>query len=135
MYLTRKTAGFSLLELMIATAIIVIIAAIALPAYNGYITTSRMSECTNEVALMQLAEEEFFLENNTYFLGGDVATIQTNSTGFYTSSYPNAAAIAAANCTYVVAVGTTGAIASSYNITATGANDLASEGVITTVGN
>lgn len=124
--------GLTLIEIMVTLAILAIISAVAIPAYTGYIKTSKRAECQNEVAAIELALTEFFLENNTYFAGGDIGTIQANSGGLYTPSYPDAAAIAAANCTYTVGVGSTGNISSSYAITATGANDLVTEGVILT---
>ena len=130
-----KNTGITLIELMVTLAILAIVTAIAIPTYTDYVTAGRQTECNNEVARIQLAEEEFFLENNTYFLGADVATLETNSQGIYNSSYPNAAAIAAADCSYAVAAGTTGNINSSYQVTATGQNNLAGLGVIVQNGN
>lgn len=59
--------GFTLIELMIVIAILAIISAIAIPAYTGYIGSARLVEAKNNIAALVLAEEEYFLENNTYF--------------------------------------------------------------------
>ena len=75
----RANCGFTLVELMIVVAILSILTAIALPAYRGYISTSRNAEGWNNLASIKLAQEEYFLENNRYFPDPDGLAQTTNN--------------------------------------------------------
>lgn len=122
MTISNKCTGFTLIELMVTIGILATVAAIALPAYKGYISTAKQSECLNEVATINLAQEEYFLEFNSYFSGSrdnsDPDNLEDASDGYYRGEY-----VSTDNCTYSVVAGPSG-IATSYVLTATGTNDL-----------
>ena len=54
----RKQAGFTLIELMIVIAILAILLAIAIPAYQDYTVRAQVSECLNAAAPVKLAIAE-----------------------------------------------------------------------------
>ncbi|MEZ5558818.1 MAG: prepilin-type N-terminal cleavage/methylation domain-containing protein [Pseudomonadales bacterium] len=60
--------GFTLIELMIAVAIIAIISAVALPLYSNYIQTSREGVLVTNIATMEIFQEDFRLRTGSYLL-------------------------------------------------------------------
>lgn len=68
----KHQRGFSLLELMVAVAIVSIITAIALPNYQDYLLRSRVPEATSSLADVRVRMEQFFQDNRSYPTGGCV---------------------------------------------------------------
>jgi type IV pilus assembly protein PilE len=62
----RKSAGFTLIELMITVAIIGILAAVAVPAYSDYVTRGKIPEATSALASMRIRLEQFYQDNRNY---------------------------------------------------------------------
>jgi type IV pilus assembly protein PilA len=58
--------GFTLIELMIVVAIVGILAAIALPAYNDYMTRSKVSELVLQLDQAKTTVAEYFASNGSY---------------------------------------------------------------------
>ena len=62
-------AGFSLLELLIAVAAIVVIAAIGIPVYRGYVDTAQQSTLTNQMTALAVFQEDTRLRTGVYGAG------------------------------------------------------------------
>ena len=75
----KKQSGFTLIEIMIVVAIIGILAAIAIPAYNDYIIRSRITHATAGLSVKRVKMEQFFQDNHIY--GDAAATPPVSGTG------------------------------------------------------
>ncbi|MEJ2464839.1 MAG: prepilin-type N-terminal cleavage/methylation domain-containing protein [Candidatus Thiodiazotropha sp.] len=62
----QQLLGFSIAELMLAMAILAILAAIAIPAYKGYVQTSEMGGAVQEMKQIELAVENYKLDTGAY---------------------------------------------------------------------
>lgn len=101
----RRKTGFSLIELMVALAIVGIMAAVAYPAYTDSIRKSRRAEA--KAALTELAQfmAKTFAENKTYQPGGANPTL---SPGVQADEYYDFSLTATANTYTLTAAATAG---------------------------
>jgi len=82
----KEQQGFTLIELMIVVAIIGILAAVAIPAYQDYTIRAQISEGLTLSASAKLAVSEYFMENGAWPSNNDDAGLadQHDIMGKYT---------------------------------------------------
>ena len=73
----KASKGFTLIELMVAVAVIGILSAIAIPAYNDYVTRGKLAEGIAGLSDGRVKMEQYFLDNKTY-IGGPTPSETTN---------------------------------------------------------
>lgn len=61
----KKQSGFTLIELMIVVAIVAILAAVAMPAYKGYVAKAKFSDVINSAGAVKTQVELCYSENNS----------------------------------------------------------------------
>ena len=105
----KNMQGFTLIELMIVVAIIAILAAIAIPQYQNYVSRTRASAATAELASYRTAVAECITEFQTA-AGCDAGTRGIPAIGDFTATL-NVTGIT--SVTNGVITATTGATASS----------------------
>lgn len=121
----KKTAGFTLIELMVAVIIVGILATIAYPSYMDSIRKSRRADAKAALSNAAQALERHFTEKNTYLnasLGDSTGSIFPDHTPVdrdHNSAY------------YILSITNQGADTYSLNATPTGAMASDSCGVLT----
>lgn len=86
-----REAGFTLIELMIAVAIVSILAAVAYPQYTSYVTRSRLAEATGTLSVTRVRMEQYFQDNRNYGASGCGVTMPTGDYFTYTCAWGSTA--------------------------------------------
>jgi type IV pilus assembly protein PilE len=101
----RAASGFTLIEVMIAVAVVGILTAIAVPSYTNYVLRARLTEAFSALSATQPNAEQFWANNRTYVAAGTATfPLPANTTNF-SYSLSNASS-------------------SAYTVTATGAGSV-----------
>ncbi len=105
----KKSTGLTLLEVMVAIAIIGILTAIAAPSYSEYIKQTHLNIAAQKGEHLQMLLQEYWEDNETYVAGDDtVDTVLQDTLGWGSGD---------ANITSKVEAGSSGDIKTSFKIT------------------
>ncbi len=109
-----RAAGFTLIELMMAVAIIGLLAAIAIPSYNSYVLRGKRSE--GRAALVDLAarEERFYSDGNQY-----TATLGSGGLGYSDPGGCSEGGTQTETCKYTLSIGDVTGTNQAFTLTAT----------------
>ena len=120
----RDERGFTLIDLVIAIAIVAILTRIALPAYQAYIVRASRQSAQSELVALANAQEKIFLNSNAY---------TANVTTAYTGQSTGGLGVTSGNTKDNRYAITAEATATTFKLTATPATGTpqANDGVLT----
>jgi type IV pilus assembly protein PilE len=75
--LGRAESGFTLIELVIAVALVAILSAIAMPSYQTYARRGQLSDAFTSLADMRVKMEQYYQDNKFYGTAANSTTCAT----------------------------------------------------------
>jgi type IV pilus assembly protein PilE len=131
-----RSAGFTLIEIMIAIAVVGILAAIGLPSYRNYTLRGKIPEATANLASMRVKLEQFYQDNRTYAPAtAGCVTDSTTSKYFDFTTCNGGAETRTATGYTLFAIGKASMAAFSYSVDQTNAKSSTVTGVSGWTGN
>lgn len=117
----KQQSGVTLIELLIACAIVGVLGAIALPAYRDYVIRGKLTDAQSTLGATRTRLEQYYQDNRSYpaWCGGTATGLPTFTTP--TSNY----------FTYTCAAGATAG--QTYTMTATGSSGGSTAGFTYTI--
>ena len=82
-----RSGGFTLIELMIAVAIVGILTMVALPSYKNYVLRGKLTEAFNQLSACGVTMGQYYQDNRTYVSAPTCASTQNFT---YAVSSPSA---------------------------------------------
>ena len=107
--------GFTLIELMIVVAIIGILAAVAIPAYQDYIARAQMSEAVSLLSSAKTATAEYMSDKGT--APASITEVVGNTSGKYVSGISIVGTSTATSITFASTMRTSGVNSAITNMT------------------
>ena len=118
----KNCAGFSLVEIMVAVALVAILAAVAIPSYNSGVIKSKRALGKGELMRVVARQEQYFVDNKGY--ATDLTALGYSGNPYYIDE--NNDATVAASSIYQIAFAS-GASASAFIIQAIPQNSQTSD--------